>query len=263
MKLDAFIPSATRRILVYGAPKTGKTVLVGGLAAKFRLTWFDLENGANSLVSNIPKEFHKNIELIQVPDTKEFPIAVETMLKVFNGGKVTICEAHGKVSCPLCKMAGVVVELNAMEADQCVVIDSATQLSASVMSFIGKGKGDDWKPDWDDWRKQGSILERIFTQIQQAGYNVVVISHEVLAEMQDQKQKIVPVCGSSNFSRTFAKFFDDVIYCELVNKKHKFASGTGYGMGILSGSRSNLKIEDNTAPSLLPLFETGVKANGN
>jgi hypothetical protein len=255
MKLNDYIPASTRRILVYGAPKTGKTVLVGGLATKYELTWFDLENGANSLVSNIPKEFHKNIELIQIPDTKEFPIAVETMLKVFNGSKVTICEAHGKVSCALCKMTGTVVELNTMTQNQIVVIDSATQLTTSVMNYIGKGKTDDWKPDWEDWRKQGSILDRIFTQIQQAGYNVVVISHETMAEMQDGKQKIVPVAGSSNFSKTFAKYFDDVIYCEMVNKKHKFASGTDYGMNILSGSRSNLKIEKDATPSLLSLFE--------
>jgi hypothetical protein len=257
MKLDAYIPAATKRILIYGAPKTGKTVLAGGLAAKFKLTWLDLENGVNSLISNLPKEQLQNIELIKLPDTKDFPIAIETCLKLFNGTKVSICEAHGKCSCVLCKTltTNIDVELNSFTNDQVVVLDSATQLTASCMAAIGKGKGDDWKPDWEDWRKQGAVLDRIFTQIQQAGYNIVVISHETMAEMQDGKSKIVPVAGSANFSRTFAKYFDEVVYCEMVNKKHKFASGTGYGQSILSGGRSNIKIEAEAVPSLLDFFK--------
>lgn len=255
--LSSFIPSATRRILVYGAPKTGKTVLVGQLASHFNLLWLDLENGANSLVANVPAAFHKNIELIQIPDTREFPIAIETCLKVFTGSKGTICQKHGKWNCPLCSKIPeqlTAVELATLPKNSVVVIDSATQLTNSCMSFICKGKGDDYKPDWEDWRKMGAVLDRVFSQIQQADYNVVVISHETMEEMQDGKKKIVPVCGSSNFSKTFAKYFDTVVYCEISNKKHKFASATTYAMNITTGDRNNISIETLAVPSLLPLF---------
>lgn len=257
MKLTNYIPAATRRILVYGAPKTGKTVLVGKLASHFKLLWLDLENGAASLISNVPAEFHANIELLKIPDTREFPIAIETCLKLFTGTKGTICQKHGKWNCPLCSKLPdelTTVELNTLTKDWIVVIDSATQLTNSTMSHICKGKTDDYRPDWEDWRKLGAVLDRVFSQIQQATYNVVVISHETMTEMQDGKMKIVPVAGSSNFSKTFAKYFDDVVYCELVNKKHKFASSTGYGMNIISGSRGNIAIETSEVPSLLPLF---------
>ena len=78
-----------------------------------------------------------------------------------------------------------------------------------------------------------------------------------MVEMEDKKMKIVPVAGSSNFSKTFAKYFDSVVYCELVNKNHRFGSSTGYGMNILSGSRNNIATEKLDKPSLLPFF--GVK----
>lgn len=256
MKLSTYKPSATKRVLVYGAPKTGKTVLVGKLAeAGFNLKWFDLEKGVASLLTNVDAKFHDNIELFSIPDTKAVPIAAETVLKVAAGVKCVICEQHGKVNCPLCKSAGALIELNAMQPRDILVIDSATQLTNSVMSHISRGKPDDYKPDWEDWRMQGALLDKIFSMFQQANYNIVVISHEALVEMEDKKMKIVPVAGSSNFSKTFAKYFDEVVYCELVNKGHRVGSSTGYAMNVLTGSRSNVSTEKMDKPSLLPFFE--------
>ena len=257
MKLSDYQPSASRRILVYGAPKTGKTVLAGQLASHFNLKYVGLENGANSLITGVPKEFHKNIELIQIPDSREFPIAIETCLKLFTGAAGTICNKHGKWNCPLCAKTPeelTAIELNALTNKDILVLDSATQLTNSCISHICKGKADDYKMDYDDWRKLGTILDRVFSQIQQAGYNVIVISHETMTEMVDGKMKIVPVAGTSNFSKTFAKYFDDVVYCEVVNKKHRFASSTGYAMNVISGSRSGVSIESEAVASLLPLF---------
>ena len=39
MKLTEFAPSAARKVLVYGPPKTGKTDLVGRLAEHYVLHW--------------------------------------------------------------------------------------------------------------------------------------------------------------------------------------------------------------------------------
>ena len=38
-------------------------------------------------------------------------------------------------------------------------------------------------------------------------------------EGEDGRKKIVPVCGSSKSSRNTAKYFDEVVYCEVKNKK--------------------------------------------
>lgn len=264
MKLTDYKPKAVQRILVYGPPKSGKTSLVGKLAESgYKLLYFDLENGAVALLYNVGQQFHSNIELIQLPDTQLYPIAIETILKVINGTPVKICQEHGKVNCPLClknpeATPSIGVELNKLADDTIVVIDSVTQLSNSAMNFICKdqyAKGNDnYKPDWDDWRKQGLLLDRIFSTIQQADYNVIAISHETLVEMEDGKKKIVPVGGTSNFSKTFAKYFDHVVYCEVLNMRHKFASKTTYSTSVLSGSRTNAELEKMETPSLLTIF---------
>lgn len=264
MKLDTYIPSVARKILVYGAPKTGKTDLVGQLAATHKLWWFDLEDGIKTLLSSprVKKEHLKNIELFKLPDTQTFPVAIETLLRVIKGGSNKICHAHGVVNCVKCKLLPEdqhsVIDVGTFGITDILVIDSGSQLSASAMNYIQReliAKDNyDKKPDWDDYSKQGRILDRIFSILQQAPFNVVTISHELLVEMEDGKKKLVPIGGTSQFSKTFAKYFDDVIYCEVVNKKHKAASSTTYSGNIVLGSRTGKELEKAETPSLLPLF---------
>jgi SpoVK/Ycf46/Vps4 family AAA+-type ATPase len=105
MKLTQAKTSKAKRVLIYGESMTGKTTLAGTLAAKYKMIWFDLEKGYESLLK-LPAAAQENIELIAIPDSKIYPIAIETFLKVFTGKEVFICEEHGKVSCPVCKKAG-------------------------------------------------------------------------------------------------------------------------------------------------------------
>ena len=104
MNLDEFVPSARGKVLVYGAPKTGKTALVGKLASKFTLHWLDLESGIKTLLNPaiLDPKFRKNINVIPVPDHKLYPVAIDTVREVLRGGKKRICMEHGKVNCPLC-----------------------------------------------------------------------------------------------------------------------------------------------------------------
>lgn len=264
MKLSDYAPSAARKILVYGSPKTGKTDLVGQLAAKYRLHWFDLEDGIKTLLSSprMKKEWLNNIELFRIPDTQIFPIAINTLLRVVKGGEVKICNLHGAVSCPHCAKANAessTINLSSFTNDDVFVLDSASQLSASAMNYIQKDVISkdlfEKKPDWDDYSRQGRILERIFSILQQAPFHVVVISHENLVEMEDGKKKLVPIAGTSQFSKTFAKFFDEVVYCDMVNKKHKAASSTTYSSSIIVGSRSGKELEKSETPNLLEMFQ--------
>ena len=265
MKLDLYVPTAARKILVYGAPKTGKTDLVGQLAGIKRLLWFDLEDGIKTLISSprINKEWLNNIELIKLPDTQTFPVAIETLLRVIKGGENMICNEHGMVRCVKCRPLGLagstLVNIENFTSEDVLVIDSVSQLSASAMNYIQRAiilkDNFDVKPDWDDYAKQGRILDRIFSILQQAPFNIVCISHESLVEMEDGKKKLVPIAGTSNFSKTFAKYFDDVVYCEVVNKKHKAASSTTYSGSIVLGSRTGKELEKGETPSLLELFK--------
>ena len=256
-KLDTLETSKTSRVIVYGGPKVGKTQLVGDLSKNYNLLWFDLENGKDTLFK-LPKEQQARIEIVSLPDTKDYPIAIETMLKVIKGTRTEICDKHGKVACTVCKKSVspfTVVELSAIKNDTIVVIDSLTQLSNSCMAHITKNNSDELaKIEWDEYNKQGMLLDKILSNIQQATYNIVVISHETESTFEDGRKKLVPVAGTANFSRNTAKYFDHVVYTEVKNKKHNFASSSTYSNGLVTGSRTGVAIEDMKAPSLDGIF---------
>ena len=257
MKLTEKKHSKTHRVLIYGEPKSGKTQLAAALASHFKLLYIDLENGYETLLK-LPQEHQERIELISIPDTKVFPIAIETMLKVITGNRVEICDAHGKVGCAVCKKDGAsfsTVALNELGEDTIVVVDSLTQLSNSAMNFLTKAQDDTYKPEWTDYRNQGQLLDKFLSQVQQAKFNVICITHVVETELEDGRKKLVPVCGTTAFSRNTAKYFDHVVYCEIKNKKHNFASSTTYANNVLTGSRTDIALESTEAPSLLAIFE--------
>lgn len=255
-KLNTVKHSTTHGVIIFGAPKTGKTELVGKLAEHFNLIWVDLENGYETLLK-MPEEWQARIELIRLPDTRSYPIAIETVLKMVKG-PVAICEAHGKVNCALCKRDGkaiVNVDLNSLGQDTIVVFDSATQLTNSAIANITKDKADDYKLCYDDWGNLGKLMDIFFSHLQQANYNRVVISHEIEAEQEDGKTVLVPVGGTRNFSRNVAKYFDHVIYAQRKNRKHVFASSTTYATNILTGSRTDIVLDDDPMATLLSIFK--------
>lgn len=249
--------SYTNRVLVYGPPKVGKTELIGRLAEKYNLLWFDLENGIKTL-RKLPSAWQERIFPISLPDTRIYPIAAETCLAVIKGVSGSVCEGHGKWNCLVCKKAGdacEIIALNELTGDWIVVFDSITQLGNSVMAHLTKHKDDLYKPEWDDYRNQGALLDKFLSQIQQAKFNVCCATHETETRMEDGKAKLVPVSGTTNFSRNTAKYFDDVVYCSVSNKKHNFASSTTWSNQVLTGSRGDVNIESQENPSLLPFFD--------
>ena len=257
MKLTTKKVSLTHRVCVYGPPSIGKTHLVGELALKKNLLWFDLDNGFKTLLQ-LPTEAQERIEIISLPDTKTFPIAIETMLKVIKGGSHKICEAHGKVACPKCaaeKKEFITVCLDTVDDDTVVVVDSLTQLTSSAIAHITKGKPDDYKMQTDDWGGLAKLMEIFLSHVQNAPYNIVCISHELDKEKDEKApERLVPVSGSRNSSKNTARFFDEVIRGEVSNKKHRFYSSTTSALNFIASSRTGFRIEDLPEPSLLPLF---------
>jgi len=264
MKLSDKAANKTHRIMLFGPPKSGKTQLAGECAAEFDLIWIDMENGIDTL-KKFPKEWQDRIEVISLPDTRSYPIAIETCLKLIKGGPVSICDSHGKIDCPHCKKSGasfVSVALNSLPASTIVVFDSITQLTNSAIANITKGQADDYKMQTDDWGNLGKLMDIFMSHVQNAPYNVICISHETEVEMVDGKPKIVPTTGSKNFSRNTAKYFDEVIYLEVKNGKHRAGSSTVYANSILTGSRSGSILEKTDKPSLIPIFKGEVEVTG-
>lgn len=263
-KLDQMAATATHRVLLFGAPKTGKTLFSLSLAESgYDILYIGMENG-HGVGHQLSQEAQSRIEVINLPDTRLYPIAVETCLKLTKPGKCTICEAHGKVSCLICCKPGsapethgatITVDLDATPSNTIVVFDSLTQLTNSVIANITKNEADEYKVDWDGWAVVGKLMDKFLSRIQQAGYNVICISHETEVKMEDGKDKLVGVAGTRNFSRNSAKYFDTVVYCEVKNKKHVLGSSTLYSGNILTGSRENIVLEGTEKPSLLPIFK--------
>lgn len=256
MKLSEKKVAATHTVLLFGPPKSGKTELAGKLSEHFNLIWVDLENGWTTL-SKLPAEWQDRIEVIAIPDTRAFPIAIETVMKMLKGGPVNICETHGKVDCALCKKsqsAFTKVHLNELGPDTVVVFDSLTQLTNSCMAHVAKDRDIEYKFEYDDWANVGKLLDWCLSHIQQATYNVVCITHESEVKMEDGKAKLVPTAGTTNFSRNTAKYFGHCIYVEVKNKKHVAASSTTYQNNLLTGSRTGVALE-NTEANLLRIFK--------
>lgn len=266
MKLSHKTASKSHRVLLFGPPKSGKTQLAGELSRAFNLIWVDLENGVDTLLK-LPRECQERIEVISLPDTRSFPVAIETCLKMIKGGRGKICEQHGKWNCLTCAKDPVATPsvelcLSELPLDTIVVFDSLTQLTNSAIAHITKAQPEDYKLEYDDWANLGKLMDVFLSHVQQAGFHVVCISHETEVKMEDGKDKLVPTAGTRNFSRNTAKYFDEVVYCEVKNKKHAVGSSTTYSGNILTGSRSGTSLESATSASLVPIF-TGERVTSN
>lgn len=254
-KLSSKKASQTKRVIVYGASFSGKTLLVGKLAKEFDLIWIDMEAG-HGVLYQLPESYQDRIEIVELPDTSTYPIAIETILKLVKG-PVDICEQHGKVSCMLCKRAEsdfIHVDVNSIQKGTILVFDTLTQLTSSCMAQITKEQDDYYKPTFNDYGKLGGLLDIVLSHVQQASYDVICISHENEVITEGKKTTLSPTGGTRNFSRNISKYFTDVVYLERKNRKHTCISSTTANNTVIAGSQTGVSLEWLDEPSLLPLF---------
>lgn len=256
-KLGENVGKLGEKVIIYGAPKTGKTLLAGQLAKSHKLKWVDIENGSATLLQ-LPKAWQSNIEVAQIPDTPRNPYAVEALLHMFSGRKGYVCDEHGKWNCPRCKGSKDVVhfDINTFDPEVIYVVDSLSQASASATNQIAKVSNMDFtlgdKFEWDHWGRLGQILERLLTDVQNCPANVVFISHEQEIEQEDGKEKLTPSGGTRNFARKIPKFFGHVVRTDLKNGKHTVVSTTADARQFISGSRLSI---DAKSSGLESIFE--------
>lgn len=267
MKFTSLAPRIVQHLMVVGDPKSGKSTLVSELAERgFKLLWISIDNG-HAVLSKLSQKAQEHIDIIVLPDTKDFPVAVTTCLKLLTGKECNICDGHGQVDCTMCKKDNRSFSrysLNELANDPentwIVVIDPVSQLADSAMNFVCKGEKDDFKAGYDEYRTWMNIMVKMLSNIQQAPYNVICIAHLVETEMEDGKKKLVPMVGSGPFSRKVGGYFDHIVYCDINNLRHNFGSATTYKGTALTGSRTDVKIEDmKDKPSLLPFFNGLIK----
>ncbi len=256
-------------VLVYGPPKVGKTVLVATAAKIPEITtiyWFDLENGIESLLRmGLTDAEMAKIVVIKIRDTRDNPIGIETMLKVFSTSAkpIKICETHGKVDCAPCsaaKLPSIEWSLGQCTHNDLVVVDSGSQLGDSALAAACLGKPSMYKPGFDEYGMVNKWLGDCMSVVQQATHtNFAVITHEIPLEDNEGKDKIYPLMGSKAFSSKCAKFFGTVVYVHKKMNKHVAGSSSTYRGDLITGSRVNAMVESGAKPDMRSiLIDAGI-----
>lgn len=270
MKLDKFTENLAQpgqepkqMALFYGDSFAGKTYAVGQFARKYNIIWFDLENGATTLATAIPPEFHENVELIQVQDTSDDPIATKTLMKVTKGDKaVKINPNTGAIwnEAKDKEVEPIILDMPNLDTNTVLVIDSLTQLSDSSMAhFLGRIPDLGYKrKEYAHYDQQGLYLKNLLVCCQRLKCHVVFITHQENIEQEDGKEQITPTGGTRNFARTIARKFDHVVHCKVHNRKHTYNSTTSKDHRVIAGSRLNVDIPD--AESVAELFSHSIEA---
>lgn len=260
MKLSQIKPAdKAQKILIYGPPKSGKTLLLGKLAAAgYEVDLLDLDNGSITLVNHLSDEAKERINVYSIADTKEKPIGIETVSQIFRdlGKAHSICQAHGRINCPVCKKEGAefdLLDLPNYTNKRVLAIDSFSQLSDSCMAYVASDvKGLDLNDKLSEYSRvefkhydaQGRILSAICSAIQAAKINIVVVTHEVDISKEDRPEALVPKAGTKNFAKVFGRYFDHVVYLEVANRKHVAYSGTTEKPTVQVGGRSEVSIHN-------------------
>lgn len=258
-------------ILLYGPSKSGKTRLVA-TAAKVpeveNIYWFDGENGIQTILNmGLTEEELAKFTVYKIPDTRDNPRFIETLLKGFTTkGEVNVCDKHGAVGCKACgteykttEYPGEKFNLQKLTNRDVVVIDSGSQLGTSAINYATFGKPVEYKLLQDDWGAVRKYLTDIMLVIQQcANTNFVMITHELLTEGVDGKERIYPLIGTKAFCAECSKFFGTVIYTSIELGKHKAGSSSTYKSNVITGSRANVSLESikdaSVMNTLIPLF---------
>lgn len=265
--LDTMPDNDRHSVILYGGPKTSKTLTAAKLAEHFILDWFDLERGRQTILSNFRKnengckaEWLKNVNMFAIPDSRDAPNAINTMVKVFSGQLCRICHEHGLVNCASCIDFKTLkpkdgkgfdeIELNKIPKSHIAVIDSGTQLTASALNQVCKGKDLDYKQQFEDWRRQGNLLTLVLMAIQAGSYNCILITHDILVDVSTSSDpdvhewKTFPQFGTRELSRTCAKYFDHAVNADITNSRFVLNSNALATSGVMVGSRSNVDLRD-------------------
>jgi len=241
------LPLTTRRLLIYGAPKTGKTALIGQLASKYKLLWLDTESGVDTLMATCSDAELGNVEYIGIKDLPSSPKADETLLRMFES-KTTgyICKEHSTWNCPLClkdKANFFPINMNELTPANgwIIVIDSGTQFGLSAFNHICNQNNitlaDGDKASFAIWGVQGAHIDKLGTLIENGKWDVALTAHEVEVEMVDKSKRIVASMGTRKVASSFGKYFTDVIRVYKTAAGHKAASLTTDLPNCETGSR--------------------------
>lgn len=279
-------PPEAKTVLIYGKAKTGKSTIAATIAKCKNINnvhWFDTENGYEGLIAMVKAGMlseadAKKIKIYRIRDSVEQPLAFETLGKLVGIKKpLSICEDHGRVDCPECvktKAAFQTFDMTKCGVNDCIVVDSSSQHADSVLHYYNDGKMLKGTAGLDCYREQGLRLVEFLTEVQKAKTNWICITHDMAVELEagteriapmeykgPKDEQVYPLIGTRQFCMKVGKYFGHVAYIEVKLGVHKGGSSTTYKRGVITGSRTGWRLEDQKGSdgkqllSLVPLFD--------
>lgn len=256
-------------LLLYGAAKTGKTTLASTLARidyVERIWWFDIENGIDAVIlayqeGKLTDEQVAKIIPIRVVDTKQNPLATETLLKALCGRRaVRISQEDGKVLPDSDKTTPYIdFDYSKLTDKDLIVVDSLSQFGQSTLNAATLGKPTEYKLQLDDYGASQKWVYDLLTTVQAAQHcHIACITHVRIEEDELKRTVVMPLMGSSTTSANVAKHFNTVIYLEKNLKQLKATSSVLGSVSAQTGSRIGLTLEKDKEPCLAAtLIEAG------
>jgi len=223
-----------KHILLWGPPFSGKTHVAATaiMAPQIkRVYWLDSENGLETLMyartsSGKPLLSDEHLAKVipfNIADSTETPRFADTVLRTFRPGqsKPKVCTKHGTVGCKLCTDQ-VLFNLKDCGDEDLVVIETGSQLADSVLALsLNANNYKDLRKYYGDFTLD---MIPIVTAIQAARTNIIMTTHEIdLTKMSNGKETVIetiPLCGSRNFSKKIAKYFNYRAYTYMSGSSH-------------------------------------------
>ena len=255
-------------VLIYGDGGTGKTEYTATLAESDmyeHIYWFDVTNGSETIIrmaaeGRLSAKAAAKIILIKIIDTPLQHYAYETISKIYTTNRDwQICEAHGRCDCKDCikdKITDGWLTFNLFKLGKkdVVVLDDASQLSDSILSFFCKGQGLGYKPGFNEYGPMSRILTDILSVVQAGTTNHIWIARLLVEDDNEQVnvddkspqklEKMYPWVGSKTYAPTVPNRFGTKIFLKKKLGKHMGMSGSTSTMEGVVGSRIGLKVEE-------------------
>jgi len=221
------------RVLAYGPAKSKKTWWAGKAAeAGFRVTLLDGDNGWQ-ILKNISPEAQSRIQVVDVVDTFKASVFAVALTQFLKDGKLVWNEKLGASSKMQPANATAIIDMENMDVNDVLIIDSWTALVWSLVLRYSKENGidltDPEKADREFYSWGNSMVKWMLNQIQSLPCHVIVIAHSTVYEKYEGKGKSMklvmqrrqPISTSGPNAMQMASKFSDILYFSVKGSAFK------------------------------------------